>query len=106
MADNEGNLFVVDVPYGRILQISPDKEVKVCAKWDGEPNGLAATPDGKLLVADYKQVIAFNSSLILILVYAYATTGNIDLRPHIWLSQAVHDTSTSGEIQRTQRPCR
>lgn len=56
LADNAGNLFVVDVPYGRILQIDPNKEVRVCAKWDGEPNGLAATPDGQLLVADYKQV--------------------------------------------------
>lgn len=104
VADNTGNLFVVDVPYGRILQIGQDKQVKICAKWDGEPNGLAATPDGKLLVADYKQVIAFKSSLPIIPVYAYATTGNIDLRPLFWLSQAVHDTSTPREIQRTQRP--
>lgn len=56
LADKAGNLFVVDVPYGRILRIYPNKNVKVCAKWDGEPNGLAATPDGHLLVADYKQV--------------------------------------------------
>lgn len=56
VADNAGNLFVVDIPYGRILKISPEKEVSVCAKWDGEPNGLTATTDGQLLVADYKQV--------------------------------------------------
>jgi len=61
VADTAGNLFVVDVPYGHILQVSPDKKVRVCAKWDGEPNGLAVTPDGQLLVADYKQVNALIS---------------------------------------------
>lgn len=56
VADDLGNLYVVDVPYGRILKISPDKSVSVVASWDGEPNGLAATPDGDLVIADYKQV--------------------------------------------------
>lgn len=51
-----GDLFVVDVPYGRILRISPSKEVFVVAEWDGEPNGLAVGPDGKIAIADYKQV--------------------------------------------------
>lgn len=56
VADADGNLYVVDIPYGRVLKISPSKEVLVCAEWDGEPNGLAAMQDGKLVVADYKQV--------------------------------------------------
>jgi streptogramin lyase len=56
VCDAEGNLFVVDIPYGRILKIDSEKKVSVCTGWDGEPNGLAATPDGKLLIADYKQV--------------------------------------------------
>jgi hypothetical protein len=56
VADEEGNLFVVDVPYGRILKIDAKKNVTVASVWDGEPNGLVGTPDGKLLVADYKQV--------------------------------------------------
>lgn len=56
VADADGNLFVVDVPYGRVLKITPAKEASVVAQWDGEPNGLAATADGLLLVADYKQV--------------------------------------------------
>lgn len=64
VADSAGNLFVVDVPYGRILQIGSNKEVKVCAKWDGEPNGLAATTGGQLLVADYKQVHLVTSKFI------------------------------------------
>ncbi|EAT90404.1 hypothetical protein SNOG_02192 [Parastagonospora nodorum SN15] len=52
-----GDLYVVDIPYGRILRISPTKEVTVEAEWDGEPNGLAVDPEGKLAVADYKQGI-------------------------------------------------
>jgi hypothetical protein len=56
VADSAGNLFVVDVPYGRILKIDVNKNVTVAAKWDGEPNGLAATAKGDLLIADYKQV--------------------------------------------------
>lgn len=51
-----GDLFVVDVPYGRILRVSPSKEVSVVAEWDGEPNGLAVAPDGQIAIADYKQV--------------------------------------------------
>ncbi|OAA59733.1 Sugar/inositol transporter [Niveomyces insectorum RCEF 264] len=55
VADVKGNIYFVDIPYGRILKIDSDKTVTVCARWDGEPNGLAATKDGDLLVADYKQ---------------------------------------------------
>lgn len=51
-----GHLYIVDVPYGRILSISPNKEVSIEATWDGEPNGLAVASDGKIAIADYKQV--------------------------------------------------
>lgn len=54
--DAQGNLFVVDVPFGRILKInSVTGRIDVEAQWDGEPNGLAITHDGYLLVADYKR---------------------------------------------------
>lgn len=56
VADRDGNLFVVDVPFGRVLKIDSGKNVIVAAEWDGEPNGLTPTTDGDLLVADYKQV--------------------------------------------------
>jgi len=52
-----GDLYVVDIPYGRILRISSTKEVTVEAEWDGEPNGLAVDPDGRIAIADYKQGI-------------------------------------------------
>lgn len=56
VADANGNLYVVDVPYGRVLKIDVSGEVTICAQWDGEPNGLAADKEGNLIVADYKQV--------------------------------------------------
>lgn len=62
MADDFGNIYIVDIPYGRIMRIDANKEISVLAQWDGEPNGLAATADGNLLIADYKQVC--KSSLV------------------------------------------
>lgn len=61
VADTLGNLYVVDVPFGRILKIDHAKNVTVAAEWDGEPNGLAPTADGDLLIADYKQVCSTHS---------------------------------------------
>jgi hypothetical protein len=63
VADNLGNLYVVDIPFGRVLKIDSDKNVTVAAEWDGEPNGLAATADGDFLVADYKQVRTIHSEV-------------------------------------------
>jgi hypothetical protein len=56
VAGENGDLYVVDIPYGRILRIDPYKYVTVSCTWDGEPNGLVGTKEGVLLVADYKQV--------------------------------------------------
>ncbi|EHM03132.1 SMP-30/Gluconolaconase/LRE-like region [Acetobacteraceae bacterium AT-5844] len=54
--DTEGNLYLVDVPHGRILRVTPAKEWSVIAEYDGEPNGLALHPDGdRLCITDYKQ---------------------------------------------------
>jgi gluconolactonase len=54
--DARGNLYLVDVPHGRILRVSAEKEWSVIAEYDGEPNGLAMHPEGdRLCIADYKQ---------------------------------------------------
>jgi gluconolactonase len=54
--DAAGNLYLVDVPYGRIFRVTPAKEWSVIADYDGEPNGLALHPDGdRLIITDYKQ---------------------------------------------------
>jgi gluconolactonase len=55
--DAAGNLYVVDIPHGRIFRISPDLVWSLVAEWDGEPNGLALHPDGRLFIADYKNGI-------------------------------------------------
>jgi gluconolactonase len=52
--DREGNLYVVDIPYGRIFRISPEGKFALIAEYDGEPNGLKIHKDGRIFVADYK----------------------------------------------------
>jgi gluconolactonase len=51
--DGAGNLYIVDIPHGRIFRIDAAREWHLLAEYEGEPNGLAWHPDGFLLVADY-----------------------------------------------------
>jgi gluconolactonase len=55
--DREGNLWVVDIPWGRIFRIDPRGEVELVVQYDGEPNGLKFHADGRAFVADYKHGI-------------------------------------------------
>jgi gluconolactonase len=55
--DADGNLYIVDIPFGRIFRISPDQKWSLIAEYDGWPNGLKIGRDGRILVADYKQGI-------------------------------------------------
>lgn len=52
--DREGNLYVVDIPFGRIFRISPTLEWTLACHYDGWPNGLAMHRDGSLWIADYR----------------------------------------------------
>lgn len=52
--DREGNLYVTDIPFGRIFRISPAGEFDLVAEYDGEPNGLKIHRDGRIFIADYK----------------------------------------------------
>jgi gluconolactonase len=52
--DRDGNLYVVDIPYGRIFRVSPEGKFALIAEYDGEPNGLKIHKDGRIFVADYK----------------------------------------------------
>jgi hypothetical protein len=55
--DELGNLYVTDIPYGRILKVDQQSgKTTVCVQYDGEPNGMARRKDGKFVVADYKKV--------------------------------------------------
>lgn len=55
--DRDGNLYVTDIPYGRIFRISPDGEWTLVADYDGWPNGLKFHKDGRGFIADYKNGI-------------------------------------------------
>lgn len=55
--DQAGNLYVTDIPYGRIFRISPEGAWSLVVEYDGWPNGLKVHRDGRLFVADYKQGI-------------------------------------------------
>jgi len=51
--DAEGNLYIVDIPFGRIFKISPDAKWSLVVEYEGWPNGLKISRDGRILVADY-----------------------------------------------------
>jgi gluconolactonase len=55
--DEAGNLFVADIPWGRIFRVAPDGAWTLVTEYDGEPNGLAFAPDGTLHIADYRHGI-------------------------------------------------
>jgi gluconolactonase len=53
--DRQGNLYVVDIPYGRIFRISPDLRWTLVVEYDGWPNGLAIHKDASIWIADYRK---------------------------------------------------
>jgi gluconolactonase len=52
--DTQGNLYVTDIPFGRVFRIDPKGEWDLVAQWHGEPNGMKFLSDTELLVTDYK----------------------------------------------------
>jgi gluconolactonase len=52
--DRAGNLFFVDIPFGRIFRLSHKGECDLVCQYDGWPNGLKIHKDGRIFVADYK----------------------------------------------------
>ena len=55
--DAAGNLYVVDIPFGRIFRIAPDGAWTLVIEYDGWPNGLKVRSDGRIFVADYRHGI-------------------------------------------------
>ena len=53
--DRAGNLWCVDIPFGRIFKVSPKGEWELVVQYDGWPNGLKFHKDGRAFVADYKR---------------------------------------------------
>ncbi len=52
--DQTGNLYITDIPFGRIFKIDPEKNWTLITEYDGEPNGMKFLASNKLLVTDYK----------------------------------------------------
>lgn len=52
--DDLGNLYVTDIPFGRIFRIDPAGHWSQLAEYDGEPNGMKFLDARTLLVTDYK----------------------------------------------------
>lgn len=55
--DRDGNLYVTDIPYGRIFRISAQGEWSLVCEYDGWPNGLKIHRDGRIFITDYKRGI-------------------------------------------------
>ncbi len=55
--DRQGNLYVTDIPYGRIFRVSPTGDWELVIEYDGWPNGLKIHADGRIFIADYKHGI-------------------------------------------------
>jgi gluconolactonase len=55
--DRDGNLLLVDIPYGRVLRLSPEGRWSVVVEYDGWPNGLKLHRDGRIFIADYRRGI-------------------------------------------------
>jgi gluconolactonase len=51
--DREGNLYMVDVAWGRVLRLAPDGGFSVVTEYDGAPNGLKLHADGRIFIADF-----------------------------------------------------
>ena len=52
--DKQGNLWVVDIPFGRIFRIDTDKRWEVATQYSGWPNGLKFHKDGRAFITDYR----------------------------------------------------
>jgi len=53
--DRRGNLWFVDIPFGRIFRIDPKGNWDLVTQYDGWPNGLKFHRDGSAYICDYKK---------------------------------------------------
>jgi gluconolactonase len=52
--DRAGNLYFVDIPFGRVFRITARGEWELVIQYDGWPNGLKLHQDGRFFIADYR----------------------------------------------------
>jgi len=55
--DREGNLWVTDVPFGRLFKVTPSGDMSLELEYDGEPNGMKFHSDGRAFITDHKNGI-------------------------------------------------
>ncbi len=53
--DVHGDLWLTDIPYGRIFKISKDRKWRLVTQYDGWPNGFKFHRDGRAFITDYKR---------------------------------------------------
>ncbi len=53
--DRDGNLWVVDIPFGRIFRIDARGDWDLVIQYDGWPNGMKIHRDGRLFICDYRR---------------------------------------------------
>ena len=53
--DRKGNLYCVDIPFGRVFRIDPKGDWDLVVQYDGWPNGLKIHKDGSIFIADYRR---------------------------------------------------
>lgn len=52
--DALGNLYVGDIPNGRIFRIDPAGDWDLVVQYEGEPNGMKFASEGEIVIADYR----------------------------------------------------
>ncbi|RPE66521.1 gluconolactonase [Pacificibacter maritimus] len=52
--DADNNLWLSDVPYGRVFKITPSGQWTTVHQIDGEPHAMRIAPDGRHIAVDYK----------------------------------------------------
>lgn len=52
--DTAGNLWVTDIPFGRVFRIDPAGQWTLAVQYDGWPNGLKFHRDGHAVITDYR----------------------------------------------------
>lgn len=53
--DEAGDLWLCDVPYGRVFRIFPGGDWSLVHRIDGEPHAMRLMPDGRRLAVDYRR---------------------------------------------------
>lgn len=55
--DQTGNLWFVDIPFGRIFRADPQGNIVQITEYDGQPNGLKIHANGHIFIADFQNGI-------------------------------------------------